>query len=181
MAASAAAFVLLSAVLFGPLLWLDWINVYLHPQSVAGINATQWGHLWDDSVSTGLTLLGAPLWLANNAQLLAALFAGVAVWLAFRARHPRRVAILLCAVIVASPHVSNYDLVLPGIAALAWVAELPAGSRPLALLLPLAVWMAALFNPPRVMELGLLTPWLVFGLVWVLFREKRSQNPLPRS
>jgi hypothetical protein len=177
--AGAALFVLLSAVLFGPQLWLDWIGVYLHPQTVAGVNATQWGHRWDDSVSTGLTLLGAPPWLANNAQVLAALVAGIAVWLAFRARHPRRLAILLCATVVASPHVSNYDLILPAIAALAWVAELPAGSRPLALLLPLAVWTAALFNPPRVMPLGLLTPWLIFGLIWVLLREKPDQNPLP--
>ena len=42
--ASAAALCVLSALLFGPQLWLDWFNVYLHPQAVAGVNATDWGH-----------------------------------------------------------------------------------------------------------------------------------------
>src|SRR6185437_10400509 len=44
--ASAALLCALSAVLFGPSLWLDWFNVYLHPQTVAGMNATDWGHMW---------------------------------------------------------------------------------------------------------------------------------------
>ncbi|HWU56092.1 MAG TPA: glycosyltransferase family 87 protein, partial [Rhizomicrobium sp.] len=59
MTAAALALILFSALLFGPSLWLDWINVYLHPQQVAGINGTDWGHSWDDSVSTCVSLLGA--------------------------------------------------------------------------------------------------------------------------
>ena len=50
--------------LFGPGLWLDWIAVYLHPQQIAGVNATDWGHSFDDSVSTCVSLIGGPHWLA---------------------------------------------------------------------------------------------------------------------
>ena len=67
---SAVLLVLASVTLFGSGLWQDWINVYLHPQVVAGVNGTDWGHSWDESVSTCVTLLGAPHWLATVAQML---------------------------------------------------------------------------------------------------------------
>lgn len=176
--ATAAALCLVSAALFGAGLWLDWINVYLHPQSVAGMNATQWGHMWDESVSTCVTLLGAPPWAATAAQGAAVLVAIAVTWRAFRSGHPQRVAVLCCAMLLASPHVSNYDLILAAIAALLAVRVLPESSRPLALILPLAVWLAPLFNPPRVMILGLLTPLLLLGLIVTLFRQNR---PSPAS
>ena len=138
MAASAAAFVLLSVVLFGPALWLDWINVYLHPQAVSGVNAADWGHRWDESVLTCVTLLGLPRWAAWGAQAGAAAIALVAVWRAFAARHPGQLPVLLCATLLASPHVSNPDLILLAIAALALVRWVPANTRPIMLMLPLA-------------------------------------------
>jgi alpha-1,2-mannosyltransferase len=82
MIACAAIFTILSAAMFGPALWLDWINVYLHPQSLAGVNATEWGHRWDDSISTCMSLLGAPKGLALAAQVLAGL---AALWVSWRA------------------------------------------------------------------------------------------------
>ncbi|MEO8302068.1 MAG: glycosyltransferase family 87 protein [Rhizomicrobium sp.] len=177
MAASAAALVLLSALLFGPGLWLDWINVYLHPQQVAGVNGTDWGHQWDESVSTCVALLGAPHWLATAAQALAVLIAVLAVWRAFRAQHSQRLAILLCAVLLASPHVSNYDLLLLAVAALIYLRTLPESSRPLVLVLPLAAWSAPIFNPPRANPLGLLTPLLLLGLIWGLSGFPGVQKP----
>ena len=168
---SAAALCLLSALLFGPSLWLDWFNVYLHPQTVAGMNATDWGHMWDESVSTCVSLLGAPHGLATAAQILAAAMAVVVTWHAFRSGNPQRLAILCCAVLLASPHLSNYDLILLALAALLQVAAMSRDARPLALMLPLACYIAPVFNPPRVMALGLITPLLLLGLMLVLQRQ----------
>ncbi|HVV26902.1 MAG TPA: glycosyltransferase family 87 protein [Rhizomicrobium sp.] len=175
LAASAILFALASVLLFGPSLWLDWINIYLYPQQVAGVNGTDWGHRWDDSVSTCLALLGMPPWLAMAGQGLAALAALGAVVAAFARRHAFRLPILLCAIVLASPHASNYDLMLPAVAALTLVQVLSPGTRPLVLLLPLAAWAAPLFNPPRAMALGLVTPLLILGLMAAFWRHK----PLP--
>jgi alpha-1,2-mannosyltransferase len=177
--ASAAVLCALSALLFGPSLWLDWFNVYLHPQTVSGVNATEWGHVWDESVSTCLTILGAPHGLATAAQGLAVLGAIAVTWRAFRAGYSQRLAILCCAMLLASPHVSNYDLILLAVAALLAVQALPESSRPLALILPLAAWLAPLYNPPRVMALGLATPLVLLGLIWLLFRPEPAPKPLP--
>ena len=169
--ASAAILCGLSAVLLGPSLWLDWFNVYLHPQTVAGMNATDWGHMWDESVSTCVSLLGAPPWLATAAQILAAAVAVAFTWQAFRSANPQRLAILCCAVLLASPHLSNYDLILLALAALLQVQSMREDVRPLALMLPLLCYLAPIFNPPRVMALGLITPLLLLGLMLMLQRQ----------
>jgi len=70
--------------------------------------------------------------------------------------------------LLASPHVSNYDLILLAIAALLAVRNLPENTRPLLLMLPLACFIAPLFNPPRAMPLGLITPLLLLGLMAML-------------
>jgi alpha-1,2-mannosyltransferase len=172
MAASVAALTLLSAALFGPALWLDWINVYLHPQKLAGVNGTDWGHSWDESVSTCAALLGASRNWALTAQGIGALVAAGCVWQVFRTGHAMRLAILLCAILLASPHVSNYDLILLAIAALLAAQALPASFRPQTLILPLilalAAWLAPLYNPPRVMVLGLVTPLVLLGMMAVI-------------
>lgn len=173
---SAAVLCLLSVLLFGPSLWLGWFNVYLHPQTVAGMNATDWGHLWDESVSTCVSLLGAPHGLATAAQILAAAMAVVVTWQAFRSGNPQRLAILCCAVLLASPHLSNYDLILLALAALLQVAVMPRDTRPLALMLPLACYIAPVFNPPRVMALGLITPLLLLGLMLMLQRQATQSS-----
>lgn len=178
MIVSVAVLTLLSAALFGPSLWLDWINVYLHPQQVAGVNATEWGHSWDDSVSTCVSLLGAPHWLATATQILAGMIAVAVTWRAFRSRHPMRLPILLCAALLASPHVSNYDLLFLGVAALIYTSTLPENARPLVVMLPLAAWAAGLFNPPRINPLGFSTPLLLLGLIWVLFQGVPGKKPL---
>ena len=178
MAAGVTVLFLLSAILFGPSLWLDWINVYLHPQQVAGVNATDWGHSWDDSISTCISLLGAPHWMATAAQMLAGIIALAVTWRAFRIRHPLRLAILLCAALLASPHVSNYDLLFMGVAALIYVGTLPEKSRPLALLLPAVAWAGSIYNPPRLTQAGLITPLVLLGLIWLLFQGIPGKSPL---
>jgi len=174
--ASATVLCLLSAVLFGPSLWLDWFNVYLHPQAVAGVNATDWGHMWDESVSTCVSLLGAPHWLATAAQIVAAAVAVIFTWQAFRSGNPQRLAILCCAVLLASPHLSNYDLILLALAALLQVAAVRKNARPLVLMLPLLCYLAPIFNPPRVMALGLITPLLLLGLMLMLQRQAAQSS-----
>jgi hypothetical protein len=185
MAVSALLFAAASVLLFGPGLWWDWINVYLHPQHTMAVNATDWGHMWDESVSTCVTLLGAPGWLARAAQGLAMLAAAGAVWRAFRRDLPAEVqlGILLAAALLASPHVSPYDLILAALAGLILAARMGEGARdprPLALILPLMAWLGALYNPPRVNPAGFLTPLVLVGLIWMLGisgTRHRSSSP----
>jgi hypothetical protein len=168
MAASALLFVAASVLLFGPGLWWDWIAVYLHPQHTMAVNATEWGHMWDESVSTCAALLGAPGWLTKAAQGLAMLVAAGAVWRAFRRDLPAQaqLGVLLAAALLASPHVSPYDLIFAALAGLILAARLGQGARPLALLLPLMAWAAPLYNPPRINPVGFLTPLVLVGLIW---------------
>ena len=120
MIGTALAFVAVSVALFGPGLWWDWANVYLHPQHEMAMNATDWGHMWDASVSTCASLLGAPGWLAKGLQGAAALAGAAVVWRAFRTvlAPAARLAILLCAALLVSPHVSPYDLIFLALAGL---------------------------------------------------------------
>jgi hypothetical protein len=182
MALSALLFMAASVALFGPGLWWDWINVYLHPQHTMAVNATDWGHMWDESVSTCLALLGAPGWLAKTGQGLAMLAAAAAVWRAFRRDQPAEVqlGILLAAALLASPHVSPYDLVFAALGGLILAARLGEGARALALIVPLMAWLAPLYNPPRINPVGFLTPLMLLGLIWMLSTSgtrRRSSSP----
>ena len=127
----------------------------------------------------GWLILGAPHGIAVAGQGVAIVAAIAVTWRAFRAGHPQRLAILCCAMLLASPHVSNYDLILAAIAALLALQALPESSRPLALILPLAAWLAPLYSPPRAMPLGLVTPLVLLGLIAALFRQKPAPKALP--
>jgi hypothetical protein len=183
MAASALLFVAASVLLFGPGLWWDWIAVYLHPQHTMAVNATEWGHMWDESVSTCAALLGAPGWLAKAAQGLAILVAAGAVWRAFRWDLPveAQLGVLLAAALLASPHVSPYDLIFAALGGLILAARLGEGMRPLALLLPQMAWLAPLYSPPRVNPVGFLAPLVLVGLIWMFLSpwggERRPVAP----
>ena len=80
---------------------------------------------------------------------------------------------------------SNYDLLLLAVAAVLYLRTLPASSRPLALVLPLLAWIAPLYNPPRLTPAGLITPLVLLGLIWLLFRDfpglqlSKVQKPAP--
>ena len=109
----------------------------------------------------------------------AVLFALVAVWRVFATRHPAQLPVLLCAGLLASPHVSNYDLIGLAIAALALVRWLAPNTRPIMLMLPLAAYAAPVFNPPRAMMLGLVTPLILLVMIAVLCRA--TKRPASRS
>lgn len=171
MIASMLGLVVVSAWLFGGALWVDWIGTFLIPQAGTGINGNDWGHMWDNSVSTCATLLGASPMMAAIAQAVAALVALASVWLAFRNGLPlvSRISVLALAVLLASPHLSPYDMELLALAAAVQIYRLPEGTRPLALLLPLAGWIAPLLSPPRVNMLGFLLPLVLVGLIASVF------------
>jgi hypothetical protein len=61
------------------------------------------------------------------------------------------------------------------LAAMLQVAVSRENARPLALMLPLLCYLAPIFNPPRVMALGLITPLLLLGLMLML------QRPAPQN
>ncbi len=169
---SGVVLVLLGALVLGIDTWLNWINVILHPSHSNAIqNGLEWGRLWDESVFTCATLLGASKSVANALQTGTIVVASVMVYWSFRRAHLARyrVAIVLAITVVASPHVSPYDMLPLALAAsiLAW-HRLEEGSRPLHLLIPAFAWLIPLLNPPRVVSIGLVTPVLIFGLVGVL-------------
>src|SRR5262249_15226604 len=85
-----------------------------------------------------------------------------------------RIAVLLAATVFAAPHSSLADMVLLAAAAALWAGEAAATrGTPLALwTLALAVWIAALINPPIVSPIGRLTPLLVTGFVAMLFAAR---------
>ena len=178
---SGAVLALASMAVLGPDAWLSWINVILHPSHAMAQNGLEWGRLWDESVFTCATLLGATKPVANALQATAMMAGAAVTYWAFRRSHAAefRLAIALAATVVAAPHVSPYDmlpLALAG-ALLAW-RVLEEHGRPLALMLPAIVWLAPLLNPPRVVPVGLLTPVMIFGLIAALvLRSYRAAAP----
>ena len=45
------------------------------------------------------------------------------------------------------------------------------------MLLPLLAYLAPLYNPPRANLMGLVTPLVLMGVVFCLFRQQRHANP----
>jgi hypothetical protein len=178
MVATIVAAILLSIFLFGADLWWDWANSFLHPGLGTGVNGSVWGHMWDNTVSTCLSLLGAPPWAATAGQAAAFLISLVLVWRAFRSpiRMTAKLGVLLCTTLLASPHMSSYDMVLLTIAALIAVAELRLGAGPLAFFLPLAAYAAPIYDPPRYNSLGLVTPLFLLGLAGWFFLQALSHG-----
>ncbi len=140
--------------------------------------------LYDQSVHTCLRTLGAPESLASAGQAAAMVFSALCVWRVF-ARDgdwPQRLCVLLCATVLASPHVGDYDALLPAIAAI--LVLLDAGVRrwlPGEPWIAAAVWLATMLAPPAlVAALGVpaftavsaLTPLATAGLMVMSTRPR---------
>src|SRR5258705_3222007 len=127
---------------------------------------SQTGRLWGLSVWAWATVLGAPGWLANAAQVAIVILAAACTWIAFRGQFGReqRMAVLLTATLIAAPHCSSYDLVLLAAAALLLYREMLDGiatvPRPLLLALP---WYAPLAMGPRSSVFGFGVPVVILG------------------
>ncbi|HEY2132319.1 MAG TPA: hypothetical protein VGH36_04985 [Acetobacteraceae bacterium] len=105
--------------------------------------------------------------LAAVVQLGAVLLAAGFVYGAFSVplSPDMRLAVLLTATMLAGPHVSPYDTLLPAVAATLFLLRMDwAIAPPGAVTVALAVWLAPLFNPPRAVPVGFATPF-----VFILF------------
>jgi len=87
-------------------------------------------------------------------------------WLAFRAPLPfsAKLGALLCLTLLASPHLSSYDMVGLAIAALIAIADLRPDAGSTVFFLALLAYAAPIFDPPRYNALGLTTPLILIGL-----------------
>jgi hypothetical protein len=183
-AATVAALLLLSLIVPGPALWAGWLHLFLSgdPAFHTWVNE---GRINGQSVFSCLALLGVPGWAANAGQLAAMAFAAICVWLAFRRfiGEPRRLAVLLCATILAAPHVGSYDGLLLGIAALLVLLQgltqrLPAADIALAA----ALWISTAVNPPHLFALtipplfyvSVLTPLIAGAFMVRCLRQGRT-------
>jgi alpha-1,2-mannosyltransferase len=167
-ALSSISLALLSLIVFGPDIWRQWLTLMLHPRSDVAITGVDWGQMWDLSVFTCAQVLGASKGLANLCQAVAALAAGLSVYVSFRRNLAAdlRFAVFLAASVVAAPHVSPYDMIILALAVtIALWHGLHEQARPLALAVPMLAWMAPVVVTPRMSFFGLLPPLLVFALI----------------
>ena len=171
-AATAVFLAAVSAIVFGADMWARWFSLMFTPASE---DFRQWAELsrpFGNSVSVCALLLGAGDSAATAVQLFAALVGAVAVWRAFRRpmASDGRMAVVLAAAILAAPSVAIYDMVALAMAAgLLFSRGLREGFRPGEPVVLLALWLAPLFNPPRVSPVGFLTPLLICALIAYAF------------
>jgi alpha-1,2-mannosyltransferase len=160
-----------SLLLFGTGPWQGWLDEMLAPPLSFQEQWRQWSVLWGDDVFACASLLGTSDRLAALAQIGAAFVAAGAVFWCFarRSAHPLRLPLILAATALASPHLQGYDMILLSSAALAFFAyELDEGIRPGDAALVMALWVMPIFNPPRVIPVGFLTPPIEAAFILVL-------------
>jgi alpha-1,2-mannosyltransferase len=150
-AATGAVLLVLSLAAPGPALWAGWLHLFLSgdPAFHTWVNE---GRINGQSVFSCLAVLGAPPGLANAGQVLAIAVSGICVWLAFRGARPplQRLIVLLCATILAAPHVGAYDGVLLGLAAVFVLQQsLYQDLRTRDGVLAAIVWASTALNPPH--------------------------------
>jgi alpha-1,2-mannosyltransferase len=181
-ALSAACAVALSAAAFGLAPWWDWLAHTVPGGLMGGAGDAAWseaGRLWGLSVWACATVLGAPGWFANAAQVAAIVLAAACVWIAFCGQlgRDRRMAVLLTATLIAAPHSSSYDLVLLAAAVLLLYRATLDGivSMPSLSLLVLP-WCAPLATVPRSSVFGFGVPAVILGLLWIMLRPLRNRQ-----
>ena len=179
-AVSASFAVALSAAIFGLAPWWEWLGHTLPGGLMGGAGDMAWsneGRLWGFSVWACATVLGAPGWLANCAQLAVIVLAAMSTWIAFRGQfgRDRRMAVLLTATLIAAPHSSPYDLVLLAAAVLLVYRDMLDGIAimppPTLLLLP---WFAPIVLGPRATVFGFGVPMVILGMLLILLRPPRQ-------
>jgi alpha-1,2-mannosyltransferase len=169
---TAVLVVSISAAVFGVAPWLAWFDWFLNAPPDAYRTWIEAGRMHGQSVYTILALLGASHRAASVGQSIATVASIACVWWGYRRPMPEdlRLAVLLAAAILGAPHVTNYDTVLLVVAAtIVFAAGLDHGFRPGGVIVPLAVWMIQLFNPPMVFRIGLVTPLLTVLLIGCAF------------
>ena len=170
--AMAAAAVTVAVLLAGSLvvpgvaMWQAWLHLLLGGDP-AFHNWVNEGRLHGQSVFTCAVVAGVSEHAANLLQLAAMGISALCVFVAFarQSAPPRQLAVLLCGMILAAPHVGNYDAIMLGEAAM--LVLVGSGFVPGAGMaaLAVAVWCALSFQPPFVITAAAVTPVLVAGLM----------------
>jgi hypothetical protein len=181
---------LLSVLAFGLQPWRDWLHLmFSGDPALSAWMAT--GRHFGQSVDTCARLLGAPPRLASALQLLAIAFSAACVWHIFSrpTALPQRAVALLCAAVLAAPHVGDYDAVLLGIASVITLAEgLKRRLRLSETLLAMAAWLGSLINPPALIAMvgvplltaaSLATPLVTAGLMASAVKLPSAPNASP--
>jgi hypothetical protein len=172
----ATALVLTAASIaaFGLAPWQAWLGDLLAPAAAFRDQWRQWSVLWGEDVFACALLLGASDRVAAAAQLAASLASAAAVYWCYRSamRPLPLLCVLLAASCLAAPHLQAYDMVLLAAAATLFLCDArEQGLRPGDASLALALWLLALFNPPRVIPLGFLTPLIEAFFIATLMRR----------
>jgi len=149
-----------SLAVFGPAAWVQWLEF------AAGRGALyqQWvveNRLHGESVFAAVVALGGPARLAGAAQLGAILAAAGCVWWAYSRPMGRLVqaAVLLCAIVLSSPHLLSYDMLPAGLAAAMMLLVFQArGGGPGGRVACLVVWAAPIVTV-------LVHSWLAITLI----------------
>ncbi len=170
-ATGAASAAILSVAVLGTAPWFAWLGVLAGGQNPTYAAWLEAGRMWGLSVWATARVAGASGGIARALQGTASVLAGLAVYRSFRSSRgsTRSVALLLCAVLVAAPHVSPYDLLLLDGSVLLLLSE--AGSRqPVAVRrsLLLVCWATPMLAVPRDGVLGFITPAAMLTLLVAL-------------
>jgi alpha-1,2-mannosyltransferase len=169
LAATAVSALFLSAVsaaAFGLDAWTSWAAELLHP---AGDFAERWikdSVMLGFGVYTSAVRLGASPMLAVGAQLCAAAIGVTATYRAFRASAPweLRLAVLLCATALTTPHIAPYDLALVACAVvLMFASSLSAGFMAGEAIVMALAWVAPIIRPVDGMP-GRFAPLIIAAL-----------------
>jgi hypothetical protein len=162
---TAAVLAVLSLALFGPDLWLQWLQTL----NMSGDRYAEWSdsaRRVGQSVFACLLALGVNVPLAEAAQAVVLLASAAIVAWAFRRRGPvdLRLMMLLAAAVLAAPHLSSQDAILLAAASLLLLRRIAlTRAYPGERLLIAGIWIVELFDPPAILFLGIATP-LVIGL-----------------
>ncbi len=174
--ATGALFAAASVAVFGIRPWTDWISLMSGASDVFN-RLSEVEMLKGESVYACIVMLGGSPGLANLLQIAAALAAAGAVWWIYSRPAPKdlRLAVLLSAALLATPHVMVYDAVLLVIAAtIVFLRGLEEGFRPGELAITLLAWTITAV-PPSLLKIGVATPFLILALIGaVLLRVRAS-------
>ena len=165
-----------SIAAFGLEPWRDWIHVMTAPSHLY----VRWNA---ETRVNGLStynyarFLGVPERAANLVQYAMALAAAGIVYWAHRRTMPRdlRLAVVLAATFLASPHMLLYDAMTVEIAAALFFAHALRNGTPLIdTIVAVAVWLVTLINPPTLLAAGEATPFLALLLIALIMRRGRE-------
>ena len=171
-AASAASLAAVSAMMFGPQLWLWWLDRAAFSYRDSSSQWASFERMWGNSVYACAALLHVPPTVALILQICAVGLGASLTYAAYRSRlaADARLAVLLAATILAAPHFSTYDTVLLAVAGLLWFAGLPTPSLKQAILLFL-LWVVPFLGPPALVPIGRAEPLLIIGFIAVALRQ----------